>query len=279
VIYDCFPYFNEEEILRMRLEELLPVVDFFVLVEASRTHTGQPKPYYFEESKAKFKDYLHKIIHYKVDLFDDPGVRPHQNWGREIVQRAHIVEALKERGVMGYPVLDPDVIISTDVDEIPSAQAVYEYSRTWLDIRCLSMKQYQYNLNCQLVENTLDPKICRYRELRIYSPSDLRYMNQKLKLPVMENAGWHLSFMGGTDKIIEKMKSYAHYDPRDPKMDAYMSRENVEACAREGKSLFMRDDVKYNKVKYNTAKDFADFPRTIRAEWRAFAKMGWVTLG
>ncbi|MBW2533223.1 MAG: glycosyl transferase GT17 family protein, partial [Deltaproteobacteria bacterium] len=43
MIYDCFPFFNELDLLKIRLEELRPVVDRFVLVEATRTFGGAVK--------------------------------------------------------------------------------------------------------------------------------------------------------------------------------------------------------------------------------------------
>lgn len=51
MIYDCFIFFNELDILELRLKELGHVVDKFVLVEANRTFQNGPKPYYFEENK------------------------------------------------------------------------------------------------------------------------------------------------------------------------------------------------------------------------------------
>ncbi len=42
-VYDCFPFFNELELLQLRLEELSPVVDRFVLVESPHLVFGQSK--------------------------------------------------------------------------------------------------------------------------------------------------------------------------------------------------------------------------------------------
>ena len=54
MVYDCFSFFNELDLLEIRLNVLKDVVDKFVLVEATRTHTGRPKPLYYEENKARF---------------------------------------------------------------------------------------------------------------------------------------------------------------------------------------------------------------------------------
>jgi beta-1,4-mannosyl-glycoprotein beta-1,4-N-acetylglucosaminyltransferase len=50
-VTDSFIFFNELDILEIRLNTLDPYVDYFIIVESSVTHTGNPKPYYFEENK------------------------------------------------------------------------------------------------------------------------------------------------------------------------------------------------------------------------------------
>ena len=66
-IYDCFCFFNEFDILDLRLNILDPYVDYFVICESSVTHTGAEKPFYFEENRDKFEKFLDKIIHVKVE--------------------------------------------------------------------------------------------------------------------------------------------------------------------------------------------------------------------
>ena len=47
MIIDCFPFFNELDVLDIRLNILNEVVDKFVLVEASKTQSKIDKPFYF----------------------------------------------------------------------------------------------------------------------------------------------------------------------------------------------------------------------------------------
>ena len=54
MIYDCFTFFNELDLLEIRLNELDLVVDKFVLVEANFTHQGKEKRLLFEENKNRF---------------------------------------------------------------------------------------------------------------------------------------------------------------------------------------------------------------------------------
>jgi len=53
-VYDCFPFFNELDVLEIRLKELWDVVDVFVLAESNLSHSGKPKEYIFENNKDRF---------------------------------------------------------------------------------------------------------------------------------------------------------------------------------------------------------------------------------
>ena len=56
-IIDCFIFYNEMKMLEFRLKELNDVVDFFVLVESTKTFTGNDKELFFEQNKENFKEY------------------------------------------------------------------------------------------------------------------------------------------------------------------------------------------------------------------------------
>lgn len=122
MIYDCFAFFNELDLLEIRLNELDPVVDKFVLVEATRTFQKQPKPLYFEENKSRFKDFEHKIIHVVVDEYPNffsrfriPTPMDYDNH-----QKNQIIRGLKDAK-------PDDVIIYSDLDEIPRAEKIMQY--------------------------------------------------------------------------------------------------------------------------------------------------------
>ena len=64
-VYDCFPFFNELDLLEIRLDALYDEVDYFVISECDYTFSGLSKPFYFEDNKEKFSKYMDKIIHIK----------------------------------------------------------------------------------------------------------------------------------------------------------------------------------------------------------------------
>jgi len=47
-IYDCFQFFNEENVLDIRLNILDEIVDFFVIVESTTDHQGNKKKLTFD---------------------------------------------------------------------------------------------------------------------------------------------------------------------------------------------------------------------------------------
>ena len=65
-IYDCFNFFNELDILELRLNILYEHVDYFVIVEADKTHSGENKPFYLKENMERFKKFSDKIISYHI---------------------------------------------------------------------------------------------------------------------------------------------------------------------------------------------------------------------
>jgi beta-1,4-mannosyl-glycoprotein beta-1,4-N-acetylglucosaminyltransferase len=130
-IYDCFTFFNELELLEIRLNTLYDYVDKFVIVEATKSHTNQPKELFFENNKEKFKQFSDKIIHIIVDEFPPiiqewfaqdiyENNEKKGNWGLENFQRNQIMKGLIDAN-------DEDVIIITDLDEIPVPERIAEY--------------------------------------------------------------------------------------------------------------------------------------------------------
>ena len=75
-VFDCFPFFNELDVLEIRLAELDALVDHFVIVEATRTHTGKPKPLYFADNRKRYDRYAHKIIHVVADDLPSWAIGP-----------------------------------------------------------------------------------------------------------------------------------------------------------------------------------------------------------
>ena len=120
MIYDCFSFFNELDLLEIRLNTLDSIVDKFILVESTLTHTGKAKPLYYAENKNRFEKFNNKIIHIIVDefpYFQNINTRE-MAWIRENCQRNAILRGIPK------PANDDDYLIIADLDEIPSPEAI-----------------------------------------------------------------------------------------------------------------------------------------------------------
>lgn len=225
MIYDCFIFYNELDLLEIRLNILKDVVDKFVVVEGVRTHTGKPKPLYFEENKARFAAYTDRIIHIVVD--DTPEIPANYSvrqasWLREDWQRNAIMRGLKD----AQP---DDVVMICDVDEIPRPELVAQFRHRRLEgIVSMNMEVFAYYLNYKNYTHVLitAPKVLRFgtfkkleesgnlRPLAEHdplvntgvSPTNVRCHSARQNL---KNAGWHFSYLGGADAVVKKIGSIA----------------------------------------------------------------------
>ncbi|MBN1915275.1 MAG: hypothetical protein JW769_05245 [Parachlamydiales bacterium] len=198
-IYDCFTFFNEMELLEIRLHEMYPYVDKFVLVEACETHrTATPKPFYFDMFKERFAPFLDKIIHIKLEepySTDDPWEREH--WHRNQIMR----------GLTGCH--DNDIIMISDLDEIIPGKIIPHFNRLLCQHKSLYLQHqmYRWFLNRSCNCRSDGSAIVRYRDVKKNTPQGIRELAIRGRLRKGLKVGWHFSSMGGYPKIIEKYRA------------------------------------------------------------------------
>jgi len=203
MIVDGFIFFNELDILKIRLEELYPVVDRFVLVESDQTFRGNTKPYIFEENKKRFQPYLDKVMHIMLTdsnmYSSDPTRSP---WEREKWQRNQISLGLQDLG-------DNDIVIISDVDEIPKREIIPSISPQ-ISVT-LSMRMYYYGLNIYDENGWGGAKAVRNKYLK-----DAESLRHSSPLETISDAGWHFSYLGDMNHIKNKIQSFAHWELDTP---------------------------------------------------------------
>lgn len=230
MIYDCFMFFNELDLLEIRLYELCDVVDYFVLVEATKTHTGKDKPLYYWENRDRFWEFQDEIIYICVEDMPitkgeieatltnqdrhwiESKYQTEDNWVRERFQRNAIMRALQDA--------DPeDIIIISDADEIVRASALQEA----LPNLCEGSNAVEQTLNTYYINwrCTNMPwwgsKIIRRKFLTgETTPSEVRFHTPACKY--IYNGGWHFGYLGGADAIREKIKAFAHQEFNTPEV-------------------------------------------------------------
>lgn len=203
-VYDCFMFFNELDVLKIRFEELYDVVDYFVLVESHDTHQGKAKPLYFTENKEAFEAYSDKIIHVIVEPHPELDM-----WGRENFQRRCIERGLKDA--------DPfDLVIVSDCDEIPRAEVIKKLKTdSWHAKKTVSLQMnfYAYYLNRGYTSKWRASAVTTAAFAKKINPNNLRYYSWRKwneNIEVLQNAGWHFHSMGGLERFTKKIDAYAH---------------------------------------------------------------------
>ena len=255
MIYDCFTFFNELDLLEIRLNVLDNVVDKFVLVEMSKTHTGKDKAFVFEENKQRFAKFLNKIIHIKVDKY--PCLEESEEdilgnkWILENYQRDLIME-----GLVGCN--ENDIIMISDLDEIPNPKVVKKYKGQGIWVLEQRMMYYYINNICYTNptwrSGTRISTLGILKDPKQHMPQKEFYQFSSYGLPTyfrfckgkyISNGGWHFSYCGGVDAIIKKRQAIVEQQFNNEKN---MSPEYIEKKIKMGQDILDRDTLKYRVV-------------------------------
>ena len=236
MVFDLFPYNGEIEKLRIKLHEMGPWVDRFVIVEAAETFTGRPKPIRFPDQTAEIQEFLPKIIHVVVPHFPEHAVSA---WAREYHQRDQAVAALRD-------VCSPDdLVLLSDVDEVVDRRAIEGFDG---EFTVLKKDYFQYFLNYRRTDDRPEKRgnliLMRARRLRDYSPSVARtLLSWALEPNRIEHAGWHFTSVGDASAIAHKMSSYSHQESGGSDGEAHYAELIARLRAGELQSGWERCDL------------------------------------
>ena len=265
-IYDCFTFYNELDLLELRLEYLYDHVDHFVLVEGATTYTDIPKPFYFEENKDRYAKWLDKIIHVKVeDMPHSPDA-----WVNDIFQRNQI-----NRGLINAA--PDDIIMVSDLDEVIRAEAVDSMRNDDDDVNIWGLRMPLFNFKFNYMLTTADKytvwgmatrkkymvpadEFRRQRFNLVNFPYD--YKGNGVRL--VEHAGWQWTYLGDTDFARNKIKSFAHTETNIPEI---IDNLNVERSVEHGDGIGYSPDYRFAAVKLDEY-----FPKIIRDNLEKYQK-------
>lgn len=256
MIYDCFTFFNELDLLEIRLHTLDSVVDKFVLVESTRTFTNKEKPLHFSLHKERFSKFLHKIIHVVVDDFPQSDVA----WDFEFHQRNAIARGLTTCA-------PEDVILISDVDEIPCPETVRAYA-TKTGVTVFKQKMFYYYVNNISISKPYwvnsATRMLTYGEFVSQggSAQKTRFLKGRLVSP----GGWHFSYLGGIDAILAKIDSWSH---QEFNKEEYANPEKIRARVENGEDLFFDK----NKNRYRAVVLDSTFPKYLVDNQKTYAHL------
>ena len=258
-IFDCFTYNNEDLILDLRLNYLNKYVKKFIIVESKFTHQGNEKKKFLNLNN--FKKYVDKIEYHLIEKFP----KNLSNWGRENFQRNFIMNSINNLN-------DDDYVMISDLDEIPNLKNLKNVEK----FKYTAFKQlnfsYKINLKNITLPNWYGTKLCKKKYLK--SPQWLR--NQKVKKysflkffkirwNIIENGGWHFSYIMTPEEISKKIKSFGHAEYN---LNKFTNTKIIEQKIKNRIDLFERNQ-EYKKIELDTK-----FPKVIFEEKSKF--LDWI---
>jgi len=219
-IFDCFSFYNEYDLLRLRMAYLEDVVDGFVAVEAHQTHAGKPKPLYLaQEGPRELREHA-KLSMHAVDLpvgFSD--------WERDHYQRNAIGDAIRARGAQ-----PDDLILVSDVDEVPAHSAIARAEGALAAARertllIFEQRLFYFRLNYELVWSRKMPWLgtAAARFEHMGSANGMRTTGRNVRgrhtqgfdrqatVFRLPEAGWHFSYLGGDAFLQQKLAAHEEH--------------------------------------------------------------------
>ena len=258
-------YFDEEEVLDLRLNILKDKIDYFVIVESTYNHKGERRKLLFD--KSKFEKFSSKSIYLVFDKVPDEVQKVSNDDSLEEKDRKYIMNAVyRENSQRNYiyeglkKCEKNDLILISDVDEIPKLN--------FLDLNNLNneivifkqdMFYYKFNLVIPnfkwsgtkgvLKKNLISPQWLRNIKDRKYPfyRFDTHFSNKKYtNIKIISDGGWHFSNLKSPAKIEHKLRSYLHHREFDK---VSLTVDEINTLIKNKKAIYdLNVDKKVNKV-------------------------------
>ena len=260
-LFDCFTFFDELDVLDLRLRELDSLVDKFVIAEGTLTFTGQPKELIFLKNRDRFDKFLHKI---EYVVIDDMPKEVRSAWDREYFSRQAIL-----RGIGGADA--NDFVLISDIDEIPKpenlrqalllgdsaksftvfeSECYYFYFNLKASSRKPSLVQAprmllkRYVTNPQAVR-AFKPRVSKNENFRVIEPLilGLRTFSRfgfPLKVRIVPTSAWHFTYNGKPDRLRSRILAYSHTEKATPLI---VDTDRIERALQERTNIFDKSEA------------------------------------
>jgi beta-1,4-mannosyl-glycoprotein beta-1,4-N-acetylglucosaminyltransferase len=237
-LFDCFLFWKELNALEIRLNELYEVVDKFIIVEFSKSHTGLSKPFYLKDNLERFSQFSDKMSVYSLnyELHDSNPLKIAHDQRRILDE---IIFSLKPRPI--------DLILTSDSDEIIKASilkniklsgdencnVIFElnmfhnylnnFISTWLRPRLIVYKRFKgFSFSYRDIFIKTNAEFRRFKFIPImrinsfFSATKLDVKigtwigSSKNELKIIKNAGWHFTKLYPIEDHYEHAKNTPH---------------------------------------------------------------------
>ncbi|CAO3630760.1 unnamed protein product [Mucor fragilis] len=264
-VYDAIIFSVELDLLEIRIKELWNVVDTFVILESNATFTGVTKNLTFNQHKKRFQFAASKIHHVIIDQHALPaGEGPFYNEGK---MREAMDQALVDAGAKTN-----DLIIMSDVDELPRAQTVEIISSCEgvPEKLHLQLRNYMYSFEFYVDSSSWRAHVVKYNAGHTF------YTHGQITEDLLSDAGWHCSFCFRTIHEFQfKMKSYSHSDRVSN--DGLLSADRIQKTICDGTDIFDMPPESYSykdmvsKLRIDSSQSGVGLPSSLLNDSKRFA--------
>lgn len=235
MVIDAFTFFNELDMLDVRLHEHDSFVDKFIIVEALETFSGKPKQAVLRDNWSLIKPFEDKINYVVLDRLEPPFV-PETIWKREYYQRDYLMRLVLEVA------RENDIAMISDCDEIVRASIFRERLEDFnQDLHTIEHDLFYYRPEVHMGKWNATVIGPVHKIVAAGGPQAVRDANNKY--PLVREAGWHFSYFGDAEEVRLKLQSFAH--ACDPPIQDIASRSNdsIASDIEAGRDLLRRPEV------------------------------------
>jgi beta-1,4-mannosyl-glycoprotein beta-1,4-N-acetylglucosaminyltransferase len=224
MIVDCFTFFDEFDLLELRLRILDGVADRFVLCEAPFTFRGDPKPLHFAsappERFARWRE--------RITVLAYPGPADANPWQNEWGQRDFLATALT--GCDGN-----DLILIGDCDEIPDPHLAAHRPRDGgiLMHRMMYAQGYVNRVAWSGTHGWNGTRAIAYATLAHYGTLSNVRKSTGAEIEAVDG-GWHFTSLGGAAAMERKIRAYSHVELDIP---YFRDRRRLELTYASGEEM------------------------------------------
>lgn len=229
-IYDTFLYYDEIDLVNIRMHELDDIVDYFVVIESKYTFSGKKKELHFPTVRDRVSKFNHKIKYLVVEDFPE-GLPP---FGKENYQRNYFTKEIN--------IKDNDIVLMSDVDEIPRSFDIGNIIKNYTSPILFLHKHHNYYLNMVCIDKVI-PGTVLMKGDEITDTSvldDLRNKRYEINNKIL--SGWNFSYLGGYEAISKKLGAFAHTEYDN---DEYRNTKKILDDIEKGFDLFEGEKTRY----------------------------------
>jgi beta-1,4-mannosyl-glycoprotein beta-1,4-N-acetylglucosaminyltransferase len=208
------------------MQELLPYVTKFLVLESNTTFTGKHKALIFKNNIQRFSFLRDKLTHLvfagrTLQRWEDPFVN-------EDLQRTAM-----DQGLLTAGIADGDLVIMADADEIPSAHTIrlLQSCDGFPPIMHLQLRNYLYSYEFYVDFNSWRSTV------HIFEQNVTLYRHDRVTDNMLADAGWHCSFcFRYISDFMFKMQAYSHADR--VRYSSYLNPVRIQEIICQGHDLF-----------------------------------------